>query len=323
MDETDLRILREMFIDRTYRLGGADPTMSAARIAAILRLSHTTVVRRLRSWKEQGFLDGFFAFPNPALLGREIVAQILYSESPEARESIRAQLPKIPEVAFGWEVGRGNIWLGYLSDGSDSPARGAEILAKVPKVAVAFAQYPYPMPPCSLRMSRTDWRIVQAIRAFTSNSIAEVADRLKMNLRTARRHLDRLLAGRALLYMPRLDHSKTNGSFATVYLDLDAPEDAPKVWRAVHDAVRTILPAGLWGAPDLVWRLDPRPQWRCFISFFVVLRSPADLPSVVRPFEGIPGVRDVETEFPYRVLDFPGAIDDAIARRLGLPDVDG
>ena len=320
MDETDLAILREMFVDRAVRLGGIDPRITAPQIARILRLSHTTVRARMRTWSREGFFEGYGVFPNPELLGLRVYGQLLVPSTPTARRILLENVSRLPDVVMAWETDPGDLWLAYLGAGPEVAIRGGKSLSKITSVRVNHPAHLYPMPACDLRLSPSDWRIAQAVRSTPMASLRSIAHRLGVSFRTVRRRFDRMIDGRALLYSPRWNHSKTAGALASVAVHLTPEADLPETWNAIHHLGHQVLPMAPWAGTNFLWDLAPdRPDINYFVSFFTVFASPAESVLVQRRLESVPGVRKVEVEFPFRLWDFSGPFDRAIAAFLSGP----
>lgn len=321
MDATDLAILREMFSDRVLRLGGADPRISAAEIAARLGLPTSTVTQRRRNWRREGLVNGWIVFPNPRLFEMEVFGQIVVPSSASARAAVADALPTLPNAAHGWEPDSepvlAGVWIGYVDRTPDSAERGAEILRRIPGLKVELTQHLFPMPECSVRPTQLDWRIIRAIRRTPEKPLGEVARELHVGFRTLARRFDRLLTEGALLFVPRLDFSRTAGTTAEVSLTIDPGTDVGELWNRIEREHPVVLPHAPWRSPTRVWDLVPgNPRYGPRVFYLVCLDSPAQGPTVIRTVERWPGVSEVNLNFLVKVWYAPQRYDELVEQRL-------
>jgi DNA-binding Lrp family transcriptional regulator len=79
-------------------------------------------------------------------------------------------------------------------------------------------------PPCSIVPSRTEWRIIRALRMNARGRISDVASELKLSSRTVKRHLMRLVEGNAFYLDPLLDVRKVGGIRCRFWVVCDPKE---------------------------------------------------------------------------------------------------
>jgi DNA-binding Lrp family transcriptional regulator len=320
MDAIDLEILREMFPDGVFRIGGADPRISAIQIARTLGVSHTTVSSRIGRWTRSGAFWGMVALPNPSLLGRRLVGQFLESQSPDAGSRTWDALLESPEVVLAWERWAGCVWAVYLSANPAATERAqAARFSRIQGVKGDRLQRPLAMPPCDVSMGRTDWRLVQELRNSPAPTLGSIARRFGVNPRTVRRRYDRLLDTKALLYFPLFDLTKFPGAVAGFEVRVSSGSDGTALWDAIRGLGVPILPLGPWDGTSLVWDVDP--SFGEYIAFLATLPSAGQATRLVAEMERLPGVVEVVAEFPGALRAFPGPIDRLLERKAGRTGV--
>src|SRR6201988_4493468 len=67
------------------------------------------------------------------------------------------------------------------------------------------------LPPTAFKMTPTDWQIVGLMLKDAERSVAEVAAKVKVSLRTVKRRLDNMMAASAIFILPLIDQSKSTG----------------------------------------------------------------------------------------------------------------
>jgi len=67
------------------------------------------------------------------------------------------------------------------------------------------------LPPTNLKLKKTDWEIVRALRDDPGRSPSEAAREVKVSTRTVKRRLTLMTEGRAFYMLPMLDYDKYVG----------------------------------------------------------------------------------------------------------------
>lgn len=321
MDEVDLGILREMFIDRIVRFGGGDPRRSEAEIGKRTGVSHTAVGNRLRTWVRRGFFQGFVGFPNPRLLGLGFYGFQVTSESLQAREAIRSMLPRLPRIVTSWDQGGGNFWLNFLDRGPASAQRAAAELTRVPRVSIEQAVAAIELPECAPSLSPSEWKIVEASRTSFRVDPGALARATHLSPRTTRRLVDRLIESRSLMFHPRLDNSRAPGVLAGVRVNLDDASDAASIWQVLQRIWPVLLPIASWKGRDLCWKPPELPNGPPFLVCFVSALSPAEAVEKAAALSSVDGCAEFEVFFPLQIGVYPETMDAAVDRfRNGTTD---
>ncbi len=183
MDEVDIALCRSLL--KNSRTPYSD-------LGKALGLSPQAVHRRVQSLTEDGIVKGTTAYPSFRAFGRMWVMIYGWSKAPSMNE-VAERLRKNPSMA-AFQIASGNFV--YLQ----GSVRDANELAQF----VSFAQKEaslhdaqvgiMPTPPAAAEDALTylDLRLIAAMREDARKPVADVAEKVGVSVKTARKRLDRL-----------------------------------------------------------------------------------------------------------------------------------
>ena len=187
-----------------------------ADVARKLGVDEETVRNRLKRLKESGFLVGWRIFPNPSLFGRSSVMQHLTFDGPATKERAMSRLMRMDGVVVIASF-YGDSLLATLFDDRGRPA--SRRLAALGSKSGPVEWHGMSLPSVTFRMTPTDWGILGLMLRNAERSVAEVAEELKVSVKTVKRRLDRMMAGSAIFVVPSIDQSKSTGVSYQVVVD--------------------------------------------------------------------------------------------------------
>ncbi|HKT21301.1 MAG TPA: AsnC family protein, partial [Nitrososphaerales archaeon] len=157
-------------------------------------------------------------------------------------------------------------------------------------------------PPCTLKLSRTDWRIMAALRPDATKSYGTLANELGLSRKTVKRRLDRMVAGNAVFTMAA--HEVRNAespeaNMAVFYEDsADRSKTDPEILRVLADH---LLYAGIW------------PGYSVYAVAIPNVARGDELAARVR---GVEGVRDARSSIIDERVELFESLDGMIAKNL-------
>ena len=303
----DFAILCERYRDAPGGVG-FDPRRSAEAIAERLRVSPATVRRRLTAWRTGGFFLGYDVLPHPSLWGGRWSARIL--EFPDAVTQGQAVRPlSLIDGVIQIVPSRNLLLAVYFVDSEAQSERRLLQLREIPGPKEVGPEMPFPLQPCTWRMTRSDWRMVRALRRAPEAPLAALALGVGQSQRTVSRRLNSLLDANAVMFDPVLDFSRFSQTVAVVSAILSSPERT----EAVRSQIRELSPhAQPSSGPTVV---DADDQARS-VQFLASGRTAAELDEWSARVERIPGVERALLWYEQCSVPVRDWLDDRIEREL-------
>lgn len=297
-----------------YRTGD-DPFWSCwphpdlGELAATLGTTRTTVWRRLKEWRNIGFIGGYEVIPNPSLMGVGLVlTEVLLSDA-RSRQLFLNELELIDGVFLAnYDLGPRTTVVS-VADMPASRARRAELLARVPGVQSVRTLSPVWLPGCRRQLSAREWRFLAAIRESPESSLLELARKVGVSGKTFSRRYRAVREGKEILSYRIEDFSRFPGTVAMLIAHLDPKVDP----RAVAGRILAKLPklteiASITSVPF-------SPQDR--LGFCALLPSASSLEETEAAALQVPGVVKVRTRFRGGERAYRGWFDERISQAIG------
>ena len=292
----DFAILCERYRDAPGGVG-FDPRKSPERIARALRVSPATVRRRLGEWRKSGFFLGYEVLPHPEPLGGQLMARLLDFEDAIAQQEAVHFLELIDGVV---EIvpARSSLLVVHFVESERQAQRRLLQFREIKGVRRMGPEMPFPFAPCRRKMSRADWRLLQALRNRPEASLSVLADALNQSPRTTSRRWNALLDAGAIVYDPILDFSHFPLTVAVVVALLDSPQSA----EPVAGAIRSLFPQSQQSHGPATVGPDQQAQ---MVQFMMSAPTAAELDRVSGDVARLPGVKNVflwyeQTSIPVR-----------------------
>jgi DNA-binding Lrp family transcriptional regulator len=262
---------------------GFDPRLSPEVIARRLRVSPATVRRRFAEWRASGFMLGYDVLPHPGLLGGRLAARLI--EFPDAVAQERAVGPlSLIDGVIQINPSRNTLMVVYFLESETQVGRRLLQLREVSGTGTVGSEMSFDFPPCTRRMTRSDWRMVRALRRTPEARLAALADEVGQSVRTASRRFNSLLDDGAIIFDPILNYSRFSETLAVVVAYLDSPEEAAQV----RVAIRTLFTQSADSSgPTPLGSDGPVGS----VQTLVCARTAAELDELTGRVAHIPGVR--------------------------------
>jgi DNA-binding Lrp family transcriptional regulator len=207
-DELQTRILRELMTPQSsFRW---DVNESYSSIARKLRIADDTVRKKLLDAKRLGFWEGWALVLNPHIIGREAASIVLDVGDVANKPAFISQIRLIDGVhtIFNFHGEGVRIELYYTNE--RELGRKLELIKRIcrGKSEVYWTSY---FPSSDLKLRRTDWEIIKALRKNPRRRISELAAELELSVRTVKRRLSLMIEGKAFFLLPRSNLRKYPG----------------------------------------------------------------------------------------------------------------
>lgn len=179
-----------------------------ATLAHEVGIGRNTVSRRLKEWRQLGFLRGYEFLPNPGLFGVGFLTIEVGHMNPGTPKEFLDQLENVDGVFRAFISVEDTTMIMCVADSRSSQQRRHALIAQLPGVESVGEPMPVWLPAPAGRLVASDWRFIAVLRESPDSPIAAQAARLGISTRTYSRRLRRLQAGHALLSVREVDFAR-------------------------------------------------------------------------------------------------------------------
>jgi len=299
-DDLDIRIIKAMASPHSFQW---DVRISYANVAEGLAVDEETVRNRLRHMNDVGFLEGWQLILNPILLGWEAaVVELRVGESLSKTEAI-SRLRLVERVTLINDFYDRELAVHLLYENDSSMKKQVNLIA-------SLCSCPDPVwwklgfPPCTLVPTKTDWRIINELRADARGSLSDVARKLKLSTRTVKRRMSHLADGNAFYLDPLLNVGKVGGVRCRFWVVCEANKK-----QAVDAKVLSVL--------NRIISTHTAPQE--YSLFVVHCANASEVQEISQWIGKLDGVREVRSNIDVEHIHLPEWVDREIERRLSAP----
>ncbi len=320
MDDRDLDILRWMYRGGVWSPWGTDPRIAVAEIASHVGMDRTAVWSRIRSWRREGFWDGFEVHMNLAIFGVGVAySEIQVADAAEGWalfdklepvDGVLGASLHCADSATNWNVNLVAVMM--VLDDRTHIERRMGLLRKLSPSGKVTGPLALECPPCSRELTPLDWRIIAVIVANPNVSSSHAARLVGVTRKTFVSHHSALLNDRIVSYAPKIDWSKLG--CVTLGFYCRAAGDVERVRRELEADFPHMIPMSLEGMGTMTPEYDPAS---CFAAI-VPARSPHEVPTLVRDLSRLDGVKMVRPELWGPSRPYCRWTDQRIARQLAI-----
>lgn len=305
----DWELYRELFPLDDNPIWGRFPNPPLAKVGERLGVSRKTVWRKLNEWREGGFLCGYLILPHPDLLGVGLTGFSLRVNGPGEKQRLLADLDLVDGVLLSsYEVGP-KVDVLAVADSEASQAHRKELISRLAGVTSIGPSRKVWLPRCDGALSPRDLRIIAALRSDPEDTLAGLAGRVGVSVRTATRRMSRLRQTRALLSHCLEDWSRFPGTVVGLQLEVKPGFDARVVARQLVQRRPECL--------EIPSHVSPRGASLGRPTYLALVPSGPSIESLTSAALSIPGVAKAEHFFPGGERGYAGWIDVWISRATG------
>jgi DNA-binding Lrp family transcriptional regulator len=195
-------------------------------MAAKIGVDEETVRRRIRRARESGFLKGWQVILHPNIVDRESAGVHLTTLNEEKKLSALREIEQMDGVVILINFHENSLRvIFYHKDEQDFQKKIQQF-----KTICGSKEEPVlwrgGFPPSRLKLKRTDWEILRALRKDARRSPSEIADEVGVSSRTVKRRLTIMTKGLTFYLIANLDYDKYPG--VAVDLLVFCPDSATK-----------------------------------------------------------------------------------------------
>lgn len=206
-----------------------EPLAPVTKLCEASGLTRNAVKARLARLKEDRVLLGVTGMPNPALFGRTGLVCV-HPVTKNPRLDTVAAVDDVTTITVNHDGKLAVIC--YLEDLARPPGALGDVMGVPPERT--FVQHAPPLRPPGAALSRSQWRVVEALVRDARIGPTELARRTGLSRKVAQRHLRFLLDGGHVIPQTWLMSGRTSGAaFYEVYAQGPAAAEPEGVRRAL------------------------------------------------------------------------------------------
>jgi DNA-binding Lrp family transcriptional regulator len=296
-DDLDIRIIRALASPHSFQW---DVRITYAHVAEGLGVDEETVRSRLRHMNDVRFLRGWQLILNPSLLGREAAIVELRVGDSESKPEVISRLKLLEGVMLIDDLYGKELAVLTLYENSSTLERQVQLFASLCGGPTPVS-WKLGFPRCELTPTRTDWRIMQALRRDGRGRLSDVARSLELSTRTVKRRMIELVAGNAFYLDPLLDLENVGGMRCRFWVTSEAS------WK--HAVDKTILS----GLQRIIWTHTAPLEYSLFIAH---LSNVSEIQAMLVWMKQLGGVREVRSTIELQHIHVQEWVVGEIERRL-------
>jgi DNA-binding Lrp family transcriptional regulator len=217
-----LKIMRELASPRRFG-SSLRPTYSG--IAKKLGIDEETVRVRVRQAQRTGLILGWQLAINPHLLGREATSVLLEVKDPSSKPAMISKIKLIDEVVLIMDFYDRPLRVVFYYENERDKERRLDLIKSICGDENPTAwQVGYA--PSNVKLKRTDWQILKALRSDSMQSNAEIAKEVRVSARTVKRRLSLMTETGAIHSFAMGDVKRMPGM--AYYFLVDCPNEKKK-----------------------------------------------------------------------------------------------
>lgn len=299
-DTIDNRILREIGSPRTVQWNVRE---SYASIAKRVGVDEETVRKRIKRMEGIGLIMGWRVMVNPSLIGCSYAFIDLEVQNTASKPDILSQLKLVEGVVALMNFEGGGITIFLYAEAGDALTRKAQLIGLMCGTEKPTVEL-IGIPPYTLLVTATDWRIIWAIRNEPRKNLTDIARETKMSTRTVNRRLS-LLTERGAFFLIGLPNLKRASGVSANFLIFCAE---PGAGASVAGRIAEEFDNIVFGSP-----LTAR-----HLSYNMVFNNLIEIDEALELIKRIEGVQKVRLGIMREMIFVPDWLDGQIRKHLDV-----
>lgn len=226
-DTIDLRIMKEIGTPQSMQWNVRE---SYSSIAKRVGVDEETVRKRIKRQEKLGAIQGWRAVIHPNLVECVDAYIDLEVSNAERKEEIVSQLKLLDGIIAITNFEGKGLFVMFYAEPGEGLSRKVQLICSICGTP-DFTMLDSYLPPCDLKLSGTDWKIIWAIRDDPRKNLSDVAKEAGVTTRTVNRRLTLLTERRAFFLMGLPNFRQlvgTTGNFLIFFSDGEKRSSAAK-----------------------------------------------------------------------------------------------
>jgi DNA-binding Lrp family transcriptional regulator len=304
LDKLDIFILREL--TQAQSLLPAKPGLRSSyrEIARKLGVSPGTVRNRINNMYASGTLMGSSVYPNPRILGLKVGAYAVEVSSSLTKKDVIEKLKIVKGMLFIQNFHGRLLGIAFVYENEQSRQKKLALLNSVAGAeSGTFSRVLYPE--CTVTLTGAEWKLISRLSKGGFGSYSELAADLEISVRTLKRELSRIVAGRAILSVPTMDYRSIGGSVpADLIVSFKTPDDRKEAENRIMKLVTdSMIYAGVW---------------EDFGMYSLILPRVVAATDRTERINLIPGVGSARIEFVDEHIDLAKTMSSYVERKIAI-----
>lgn len=293
---TEVAILRELMSPHSLQW---DIRTSLADVAAKVGVSEDTVRRRLQKLYDVGFIRHWELVVNPSLLGLTGAVVEMTVGDPSEKEALLRRVKRVDRVRWIFSYYNDGLATILFYEDEASLTRTLDLIAPA---SGELEVSDWSVPPCRLRLSKTDWRLIWSLRHDPRKVYSAIAKELGVSTRTAVRRIGRMSKARAFFLNADLDVRRLRG---VVPCDLRISCDD----KVRKNEIRSFV---LSEFENVVYTNEQAPD----LYFVILCDTVAEVDDVEKQIRALAGVRRARARIQEEWVSVTRWMDHRLEQRL-------
>jgi DNA-binding Lrp family transcriptional regulator len=275
---------------------------SLSSIAKKVKVDEETVRRRVDQMRRAGILIGWQLVVNPHLIGRESASLELDVKSGSPKNQVIDQMKLIDGVISILNFEGSSVQVGIYYKHERALAKQISLMESICGAKHSMF-WNVAFPPCELKMTKTDWVLLEILRKNPRRKLAEIAADASLSTRTVNRRMNLMVEQYAFFLHALIDLKKVGGLAYRLLLQTKDPDKKAKIDDTVSSKI----------GDNLQWSYTFSDEYSMFALYCENVTQARDISDFVRNVDGISAVRMDIIENQVTIRDW---IDDEIAMKI-------
>lgn len=306
MDAVDIRILRTIGLRPYGELPQESRVFKPSFIAKKIGVEPKTIKARLKQMEKTGVICFYQIYPNFRHLNVNGAGYLFSIENEKQKLKAIKQIEMIDKIMEAHNFLGKELCVDLSYQNELELEKKLRLLSEFTGDFQPVPFYQRHMPFVNRSLSLLDWRILKILRYHAVQPLANVANQLKVSLKTIKRRMERMAKEGSFFIVPALDLSKAKGMLLfelLVYTNVDA--DNVTIQQILHATQN-----------HYVYHYVPASQTLGNFDMILFAQSAAEIGELKQNVSKIRGVAKVDALILQGWFDFTKWIDAAIDEKI-------
>ena len=298
-DDLDVRLMKELTSPGSFRW---DVRESYSKIAKRLAIDEETLRKRMRRAQQIGLLQGMHLILNPHLIGCESAALELEVDNEDRKGSVISQIELIEGMVFIVNFLGKKLRTVFFYDNERVLARKIQLIRSICASSPGM-HWNDPFPRCNMKLRKTDWLIIRAIRREARKGLPEIAKQIQVSTRTVKRRLSMMIEANAFFLMPVFDHARSAGVVCSYTVSFPDTNEKPKIDEQIKSRLARLV--------------FSNTSAKMYSVFSVICNNVSEADEIRKSIKSLVGVKGVTMNIVKEFILVPDWLDGLINSRIG------